>query len=97
MNIIVSCSLGFDISCFLVCVMEGGKEVALTATMVSLRGSMTRMVLSLQAVQIRLPLRFQQALKITSGCMSSRVIMASPVLTSQTITWLSQPGHTHKH
>ncbi len=58
----------------------------------SLRGSMTRTFLSLQAVQMRLPLRFQQTLKMMSGCMSSIVIMASPVPTFQTITTLSQPA-----
>lgn len=65
---------------------------ALTAMISSLRGSMTRSFLSLQAVQMRLPLRFQQTLKMMSGCMSSRVIMASPVPTFQTITTLSQPA-----
>lgn len=63
----------------------------LTATTFFLRGSMTRTFLSLQAVQSRLPLRLQLTLKITSGCMSSRLIMASPVPTFQMTIWLSQP------
>lgn len=62
-----------------------------TATTFFLRGSMTRTFLSLQAVQRRLPLRLQLTLKITSGCMSSRLIMASPVPTFQMTIWLSHP------
>lgn len=62
-----------------------------TATTFLLRGSMTRTFLSLQAVQSRAPLRLQLTLKITSGCMSSRLIMASPVPTFQMMIWLSQP------
>ena len=63
----------------------------LTAMTFFLRGSMTRTFLSLQAVQSRLPLRLQLTLKITSGCMSSRLIMASPVPTFQMTIWLSHP------
>lgn len=58
-----------------------------------------RTFLSLQAVQSRLPLRLQLTLKITSGCVSSRLIMASPLPTFQMMIWLSQPKmdtqHTH--
>lgn len=57
---------------------------------------MTLMVLSLQEVQMRLPLRFQQTLKIMSGCWSSSVIMASPVPTFQITIWLSQPGNAFR-
>lgn len=74
---------------------------SLTATIFFLRGSMTRTFLSLQAVQSRLPLRLQLTLKITSGCVSSRLIMASPVPTFQMMIWLSQPKmdtqQTHTH
>lgn len=65
--------------------------LSLTATIFFLRGSMTRTFLSLQAVQSRLPLRLQLTLKITSGCMSSRFIIASPVPTFQMMIWLSHP------
>lgn len=71
-------------------------ETLLTATIFPLRGSMTRMVLSLQAVQMRLPLRFQQTLYMTSGCISSRVISGSPVPTFQMMIWLSQPANRAK-
>lgn len=70
---------------------ESPAAVPLTATIFFLRGSMTRTFLSLQAVQSRLPLRLQLTLKITSGCMSSRLIMASPVPTFQMTIWLSHP------
>lgn len=66
-----------------------------TLTIFFLRGSMTRTFLSLQAVHSRLPLRLQLTLKITSGCMSSRLITASPVPTFQMTIWLSQPENGH--
>ncbi len=69
---------------------------SLTAVIFPLRGSITRTFLSLHAVQIRLPLRLQQTLKITSGCMSSRLIIASPVLTFQIMMRLSHPDKEGK-
>lgn len=70
---------------------QNSLQLLLTATIFFLRGSMTRTFLSLQAVHSRLPLRLQLTLKITSGCMSSRLIMASPVPTFQMMIWLSHP------
>lgn len=69
---------------------------SLTAVIFPLRGSITRTFLSLHAVQMRLPLRLQQTLKITSGCMSSRLIRASPVPTFQTMMRLSHPDGGEK-
>lgn len=69
---------------------------SLTAVIFPLRGSITRTFLSLHAVQMRLPLRLQQTLKITSGCMSSRLIRASPVPTFQMMMRLSHPDRPGK-
>lgn len=69
---------------------------SLTAVIFPLRGSITRTFLSLHAVQMRLPLRLQQTLKITSGCMSSRLIRASPVPTFQIMMRLSHPDRGEK-